>query len=68
MSIDRDLADPGTAQSEREGAARLAAADNHDVVVDGMVRHPVLRIRADQPQRLARGRIRIGRFGHPVLP
>src|SRR5207247_9479877 len=31
---DRDPADPGAAQGKREGAARLASADDRDVVVD----------------------------------
>ncbi len=72
----RYRADPSTAQGKREGAAVLAGTNDDDVVVDGSAigagarRHPVLRIGADQPQRLARRGvtiIRIGGLGHAIL-
>ncbi len=62
---DRDPADPGPAQAKREGAAGLAAPDDHDVVVDrpairrGALRDPALRIGADQAQRVAGPSVRI---------
>ncbi len=57
---DRDLADPGAPQGKGQGASRLAAADNADVVIDaGTIRNPVGGIGTDQPKGCPRIGIRI---------